>query len=76
MTDHEKMIARQAWEAGFILCRNYGDNHAHFEGAQKERLWTNYIKQAEAAEVVRCEHGVWDDSAARVPTVESRPDHQ
>ncbi len=48
MTDHEKMIARKAWEAGFILCRNYGDNHAQWEGVQKERLWANYLKQAEA----------------------------
>lgn len=60
MTDHERMIARKAWEAGFILCRNYGDNHAHWEGSQKERLWTKYLKQAEDAEEIHCEHGIWD----------------
>lgn len=30
---------RQAWQEGFDLCRRYGDNHAHFDGEQKERHW-------------------------------------
>jgi hypothetical protein len=30
---------RAAWEMGFALCRQYGDNHAHFDGEQKERQW-------------------------------------
>lgn len=30
---------RAAWEEGFRLCRSYGDNHAHFQGDQKERQW-------------------------------------
>jgi hypothetical protein len=34
--------ARVAWEAGFRLCRSYGDNHAHFDGEQKERRWLEY----------------------------------
>lgn len=34
---------RAAWEAGFALCRSYGDNHAHFDGEQKERHWLAYL---------------------------------
>ena len=34
---------RAAWEAGFRLCRSYGDNHAHFDGEQKERQWHAYM---------------------------------
>lgn len=30
---------RFAWESGFRLARAYGDNHAHFQGEQKERQW-------------------------------------
>jgi len=33
---------RNAWEAGFRLCRAYGDNHPHFDGEQKERQWQAY----------------------------------
>jgi hypothetical protein len=36
---------RHAWEAGFRLCRSYGDNHAHFDGEQKERHWKKYLGQ-------------------------------
>lgn len=43
MTDtcHERM--RAAWEAGFTLCRSYGDNHVHFDGEQKEAHWRVYL---------------------------------
>jgi hypothetical protein len=36
---------RHAWEAGFRLCRAYGDNHAHFDGEQKERHWQQYLHE-------------------------------
>lgn len=35
---------RLAWEAGFRLCRSYGDHHAHFEGAQKELQWLAFVE--------------------------------
>ena len=38
---------RAAWEAGFRLCRSYGDNHAHFDGEQKERQWRAYLQDLE-----------------------------
>lgn len=34
---------RRAWEAGFELCRSYGDNWKHFEGEQKEHHWQKLI---------------------------------
>ncbi|HEX3058086.1 MAG TPA: hypothetical protein VHP62_01920 [Usitatibacter sp.] len=40
-----EMRVREAWEAGFALCRSYGDNHAHFEGEQKERKWRLFLDQ-------------------------------
>jgi hypothetical protein len=39
---------RPAWEAGFRLCRSYGDNHAHFDGAQKEAQWLTFLQATEA----------------------------
>lgn len=30
---------RVAWEAGFKLCRDYGNNWMHFDDEQKERQW-------------------------------------
>lgn len=33
---------REAWEAGFRLCRAYGDNHIHFQGEQKESAWKRF----------------------------------
>lgn len=36
---------REAWEAGFRLCRSYGDNCAHFDGEQKERQWQAYLAE-------------------------------
>lgn len=38
-----RLRERQAWEAGFQLCRSYGDNHAHFDGEQKEARWRRYL---------------------------------
>ena len=38
-TPRTREALRRAWEAGFKLCRHYGDNHAHFDGEQKERHW-------------------------------------
>ena len=40
----DDLALRHAWEAGFRLCRSYGDNHHHFDGEQKERRWRDYIK--------------------------------
>ncbi len=40
-----KTELRRAWEAGFKLCRGYGDNHAHFYGEQKERQWGYFIAE-------------------------------
>ena len=34
---------REAWEAGFKLCRSYGDNHWHWDGEQKEQRWREYL---------------------------------
>jgi hypothetical protein len=31
--------ARAAWEAGFSLAINYGDNYVHCQGEQRERQW-------------------------------------
>lgn len=33
----------KAWEAGFALCRVYGDNYIHFAGQQKERHWGKFL---------------------------------
>ena len=38
----DDLALRHAWEAGFRLCRSYGDNHHHFDGEQKERRWRDY----------------------------------
>lgn len=40
----DDLALRHAWEAGFRLCRSYGDNHHHFDGEQKARRWRDYIK--------------------------------
>jgi hypothetical protein len=40
-----KAQLRTAWEAGFRLCRTYGDNHAHFDGAQKEAQWKKFLSE-------------------------------
>jgi hypothetical protein len=40
-------LQREAWEAGFRLCRSYGDNHAHFDGEQKERQWDAFLAAQE-----------------------------
>ena len=40
----DALALRHAWEAGFRLCRSYGDNHHHFDGEQKERKWRDYIE--------------------------------
>ena len=37
---------KEAWEAGFRLCRAYGDNHIHFEGEQKARHWRRFLEGA------------------------------
>lgn len=44
----EKQTAdlRRAWEAGFELCLGYGDNHAYFDGEQKERQWRKYLTES------------------------------
>jgi hypothetical protein len=34
---------KAAWESGFKLAVGYGDNHAHFDGEQKERQWRAYL---------------------------------
>ena len=39
ITRHAETALRSAWDAGFALCRAYGNNHAHFAGEQKERQW-------------------------------------
>lgn len=39
---------RNAWEAGFALCRSYGDNHIHFDGEQKERYWRAFLERQRA----------------------------
>jgi len=41
--DHESSEERErlAWEAGFNLCRQYGD--PQFGGEQKERQWAKYL---------------------------------
>lgn len=33
---------RDAWEAGFKLCRTYGDNWIHFTGKQREEQWEKF----------------------------------
>ncbi len=48
MTDRERELVRQAWEAGFSLCRAYGDNWFHFDGAQKERQFAKLLKELDA----------------------------
>lgn len=40
-----KAALRSAWEEGFRLCRSYGDNHAYFEGDQKERQWRDCLER-------------------------------
>lgn len=40
---------RHAWEAGFRLCRNYGDNHHHWDGEQREQRWRGYLASVDAA---------------------------
>lgn len=48
MTDRPtETLQRHAWEAGFRLCRSYGDNWIHWTGAQKERCWAKYLAQAD-----------------------------
>lgn len=42
--DEARGMLRKAWEAGFALCRRYGDNHVHFEGEQKERQWKRFLE--------------------------------
>lgn len=44
-----KINLRNAWEAGFQLCRHYGDNHAHFRGLQKEGCWQTFLNDIERA---------------------------
>lgn len=39
-----RVLLRDAWEKGFALCRGYGDNHAHFDGDQKESQWKRYLE--------------------------------
>ncbi len=39
---------RHAWEAGFRLCRNYGDNHHHWDGEQREQRWRGYLASVDA----------------------------
>jgi hypothetical protein len=41
---------RAAWEAGFRLCRSYGDNHAHWRDEQRERCWLTYRFSRELVE--------------------------
>lgn len=36
-------LLRKAWEAGFALCRSYGDNWINFRGEQKERNWRRLL---------------------------------
>lgn len=33
---------KTAWEQGFKLCSQYGDNKQHFYGAEKERHWKKF----------------------------------
>jgi hypothetical protein len=42
MTDIRTQL-RDAFIAGFQCCRNYGDNHAHFDGEQKEQRIARYL---------------------------------
>lgn len=41
---------RNAWEAGFALCRSYADNHYHFEGEQKEKKWKEFCESRRLAQ--------------------------
>lgn len=34
---------RHAWETGFRLAVAYGDNHAHWDGEQRERQWRYFL---------------------------------
>lgn len=40
----DKPTIREAWEAGFKLCRSYGDNHWHWDGEQREQRWREYLE--------------------------------
>jgi hypothetical protein len=42
MTDIRTQL-REAFIAGFQCCRSYGDNHAHFDGEQKEQRIARYL---------------------------------
>lgn len=46
--DNEPLI-KAAWEKGFRLAVGYADNHAHFQGAQKERQWERAKEELQAA---------------------------
>ena len=45
-TDNLEAMVRNAWEAGFSLAVNYGDNHIHCQGDQRERQWKVYWNAA------------------------------
>lgn len=45
-TDNLEAMVRNAWEAGFSLAVNYGDNHIHCQGDQRERQWKAYWNAA------------------------------
>lgn len=45
MNAHYQAEMRAAWEAGFQLCRTYGDNSVHFQGDQKERQWEKFTQR-------------------------------
>jgi hypothetical protein len=41
----ERARLREAWEAGFRLAVEYGDNWIHFDGEQKERQWALAVQE-------------------------------
>lgn len=38
-------LLRKAWEMGFWLAIDYGDNYGHFQGEQKERMWEDALTE-------------------------------